>query len=70
MSNCPNLSPEQLSLAINAAALAIAQGRSVDELALISSIFVAIGDLLVLIATQKECLETQYAEKTDTDEEN
>lgn len=46
---CPN----QLVAAITAAAAAMAQGRSADELSLLAAVLTQLGDTLATIAAQK-----------------
>ncbi len=47
------LCPENLTATITALSINIAQGKSIDELAVISAIFSQIGDTLDTIAAQR-----------------
>ncbi|MFZ2539652.1 MAG: DUF6774 domain-containing protein [Oscillospiraceae bacterium] len=44
--------PSELAALINAASIAIAKGKTVEELNILSSIFVQIGDTLATISIQ------------------
>ena len=57
--NCTD--PEELSLLANAFAIALAKGRSADELNILGDFINSVGDLITsLMATQKENLENQH----------
>ncbi|MFQ8599796.1 MAG: DUF6774 domain-containing protein [Oscillospiraceae bacterium] len=47
------LCPENLAATVTALSINIAQGKSVDELAVIASIFSQVGDTLETIAAQR-----------------
>lgn len=59
--NCTD--PEELSLLANAFAIALAKGRSADELNILGAFLNSVGDLIALMATQKESLENQQQKK-------
>ena len=52
---CPN----QLIAAITAAAAALAEGRSADEITILGTIFTQLGDTLATIAAQKSLCDGQ-----------
>lgn len=49
--------PESLAAVTTALSIAIAQGKSINELNLLSAIFNQIGETLETIVAQRECLE-------------
>lgn len=51
------LCPEELVAIVTSLAISISEGRSIEEISLISSILVQLGDTLALIGIQKERLE-------------
>lgn len=55
--------PEELAVLVNTLAIAIADGRTIPEIELLSAVFVQISDTLAIIAIQKarieECLESK-----------
>lgn len=59
--NCTD--PEELSVIANAFATALAKGRSADELNILGEFISSVGDLISLMAAQKENLENQQQKK-------
>jgi hypothetical protein len=59
--NCTT--PEELSILANTFAIALAEGRSADELNLLGAFLNSVGDLISLMAAQKENLENQQQKK-------
>lgn len=51
------LCPEELATVTTAAAISLAQGRSTEEVGILSAVFTQIGDVLATIAAQKAALE-------------
>ena len=55
----------QLTAAITAVANGIARGLSIEETALIASVFVQLGDTLATIATQRTICEARAEERVN-----
>lgn len=54
--NCTN--PEELSFIANIIALELSAGKSADELNVLGNLIVAIGSLMLVMAAQKQNLES------------
>lgn len=66
------LCPEELATVTTAAAIGLAQGRSTEEVGILSAVFTQIGDVLATIAVQRAAVEAccekkcpQTASKSD-----
>lgn len=55
--------PEELTLLANALAIALSKDRSADELNILGGFISSVGDLISLMASQKENLESQRDKK-------
>ena len=52
------LCPQEIAAIVNAAAVALSEGRSIEELNILAAIFTQIGDTLATIAVQTENLQS------------
>ena len=59
------LSPCELAVLINAAAIAVAEGKSVQELDLLAILFTRLGDTLATIAVQQANIEACKSQTSD-----
>lgn len=57
MSDINSLSPNELSIAATAIAIAIAEGRTADEVNVLGNFIIAVGSILTTIAAQEASLE-------------
>ena len=60
------LCPEELATVTTAAAIGLAQGRSIEDLNILAAVFTQIGDVLATIAVQRGALEA-CCEPKETD---
>lgn len=54
--------PEELSILANAVALSLSKGRTADELNILGEFISSVGDLISLMAAQKESLKNRQQE--------
>lgn len=57
------LSPNTTVVSITAAAIALAEGKSPDEIAVLGAVFTQLGDTLTTISTQKSAVEAKSKKK-------
>ena len=60
------LSPEEITIAITAAAISISKQLSAEDSALLGAVFTQLGDTLATIAIVRERLEAAEAETKET----
>jgi Sec-independent protein translocase protein TatA len=53
-----SISPTELTILANVVSLIIAEGKTADELNILGSFITTVGDLVSMIAAQKENLQT------------
>lgn len=57
------LCPQELTVAVTAAANALYERLAAEELAVLSAVFTQLGDTLITLAAQKALLKARCAEK-------
>jgi hypothetical protein len=65
-----SLSPEELVVFISTVSIAIAQGKSDDELNVLAAVFSQIGDTLATISAQRDIIEAANNNDNDDSTDN
>ena len=64
------LSPEEIAVAITAAAISISRQLSTEDAALLGAAFMQLGDTLATIAAARERLDAATQEQTKTEDKS